>query len=142
MPAAFQLQVATPERVVLTDEITSLVVPAAEGYLGVMARHAPLVAELRVGEMRVRRAGGRQAFYAISGGIMEVSGEGVLVLADGAEAPEEIDVRRAEAALERARRRLSPHIETDEEQLDVDRARAAITRAGNRLRVAHRHGGP
>jgi len=140
MAATFQLQVATPERVVLAEEITSLIVPGAAGYLGIKARHAPLVAELQIGRMWLRRADGREVHYAIGGGILEVSGEGALVLADCAEAPEEIDIARAEAALERARRRLSAGVDTGESDVDVTRAQLSLARAANRLLVAQRSG--
>jgi len=139
MPAAFRLQVATPERVVLTEEITSLIVPGAAGYLGVKARHAPLVAELQIGRMWLRRTDGREVNYAIEGGILEVSGDGALVLADCAEAPEEVDIARAEAALERAKRRLSAALDTEEPEIDVTRAQLSLARAANRLLVAARY---
>jgi len=140
MAATFQLQVATPERVVLAAEATSLIVPGAAGYLGIKARHAPMVAELQVGRMWLRRADGQEADYAIGGGILEVSADGALVLADCAEAPEEIDVARAEAALERARRRLSAIAETAKRDIDVLRAQLALARAANRLLIARRSG--
>ncbi|MCX7597813.1 MAG: ATP synthase F1 subunit epsilon, partial [Armatimonadetes bacterium] len=114
--------------------------PGTEGSFGVLARHAPMVAELGVGELCVRLADGvQECLMACSGGLLEVKADGqVVVLAQAVELAEEIDVARAEAAAERARQRLAAAGHAP--SLDVDRARAALARALNRLRVArHAH---
>jgi F-type H+-transporting ATPase subunit epsilon len=125
MARTFKLQIATPERVVAEEEVVALVAPAFDGYLGVMARHAPMVAELDIGAMRVTRPDGRRELLAVSGGLLSVADNVALVLVEAAEAAAEIDVERAQAAAAR-------------EGVDVDRARAAIARAANRVRVASR----
>jgi F-type H+-transporting ATPase subunit epsilon len=107
------------------------------GSFGVLAGHAPLVAELTVGELRYRDEAGREHFLALHGGFLQVTGEGTTILADAAERPEEIDVERARRAQERAReeqRRLAERYNAQDEA----RIRAALERALNRLRMAGR----
>ncbi|MFQ6132279.1 MAG: ATP synthase F1 subunit epsilon [Armatimonadota bacterium] len=134
--ATYRLDVATQERVIFSDEIVSLVAPSVEGQLGILARHAPLIAELGIGQLKIRYADDARELLLVAGGIMEVSGQGVIVLADIAERPEEIDLERAEQALARARARLTGG--GPEAHVDIARARAALMRALNRLRVARR----
>jgi F-type H+-transporting ATPase subunit epsilon len=131
MPA-FSLEIATPDRRVFSGRVASLVAPGAEGYFGVLARHAPLLAGLKAGEMKVVDEAGQEFYFALSGGFLQVLGDHVLVLADAAETPEEIDIERAAAALERARQRLRSR----PGEYDQERAEAALRRALNRLRVA------
>lgn len=134
--ATYHLDVATQEHVVFSDDIVSLIAPSVEGQLGVLARHAPLICELGIGQLKIRYADDTRSVLAVAGGVMEVSAEGVIVLADIAELPEEIDVERAQQAVDRARRRLTGH--GREGRVDLARARAALLRAINRLRTAGR----
>lgn len=131
MPKTFQLEIVTPERVQWSAECNSLRVPTLDGYVGILANHAPLVTVLSVGEIRVTQED-RCVRLAAAGGFMEVSQNKATILADTAERADEIDIPRAEAAERRARQRL------DDRGKDVDgqRARAALFRALNRLRVA------
>ena len=131
MAATFPLEIVTPERTVLSEDVVSLQVPAVDGSLGILAGHAPLLAELGVGECRVRLAGGAEEQFALAGGFVEVSRERVSVLADTAERAGEIDVTRAEEALARAREML---VRLD--GTDVETANQALRRAQNRLRIA------
>jgi len=127
----FTLEIITPERRVLTESVTSLVVPTAEGYVGVLAHHAPMVAAVHIGVMRYRRDDEWHA-VAVSGGFMEVAGNRAIVLARTAETAGEIDVMRAQAALKRARERLA------DRSAGIDHARAenAMMRALARIRAA------
>ena len=134
MAATYQLEVVAPDQRLWQGQAQSLVAPGVEGYLGVLAHHAPLMCALGVGELKLVTAEGQQMFFALTGGFLEVSREGAIVLADAAERPEEIDAARARAALRRAEERLSRRTP----DLDADRARAALMRALNRLRVAER----
>ena len=110
----FEVEIVTPEGVVLSQDAVSIVAPAVEGSLGVLADHAPLMAELTIGEIWIRDAEGEVTRLATSGGFMEVRKNTVRILADTAERAEErlrsrttgIDHTRAEAALERALVRL------------------------------------
>lgn len=129
----FKLDIVTPERMLLSiTDAVSLVVPAADGYLGVLTDHAPLLAELIPGEIHVERATAVEEMLAISGGFLEVTSEAATILADTAERPDEIDIDRARLAYRRAADRLS----SIPQGLDVDRASAALARAAARLRVA------
>jgi len=135
MPESFHLDLVTPERTVFSGAVSSLVAPGVEGYLGVLAHHAPLLAALGPGELYFTTAEGDLRIYAVSGGFLQVAANQAIVLADSAESPEEIDTRRADEARARAERRLQEQVSGT----DVDRARAALMRALNRLRVAERY---
>jgi len=124
------VEIVTPDRALLSEEVVSIIAPGVEGYLGVLANHAPLVTELNVGVLRIRYPDDTEENVAVSGGFMEVANNRVLVLADAAERPQDIDIQRAKEALLRARRRLQ------DPTMDRERARAALERAINRLRVA------
>lgn len=128
---AITLEVITPERVVFREEVDSLIVPGAEGLLGVLPDHAPMVAALKIGILTYRKNGERRR-VAVAGGFFEVADNRAVVLSDAAERAEEIDVARARAAAERARRRLAER----DANWDFERARAALHRALNRLRAA------
>ena len=138
MPPTFQLQVATQEGLLLSDEVTVVVVPGVEGYLGIMAHHAPLVTEIGVGELKVTHPDDSISYYAVAGGVMEVLDNRVLFLADTAETPEQIDIERAREAQQRAEQRLHGKGEEDATDLDIVRARTALLKALNRLQVASR----
>ena len=138
MPPTFELQVATQERTVCTMPVLALVAPGAEGSFGILAHHAPMVAELGVGELKVTYPNEQTDFYACAGGILEVRDNRVLILADVAEAADEIDVDRARAAKERAEQRLRGEIH-DPGEMDIERARLALSKALNRLRLAERY---
>ena len=133
MAKTFRLEIVTPEKLVFSEDITSLVIPAEEGYLGVLAGHAPLLASLKPGEIKIKRDGG-ETLYATSGGFMEVLPTKTTILCESAESPELIDAARAEKARTRAWERLA-HPSKD---LDRARALAAWLRAENRIRVALR----
>jgi F-type H+-transporting ATPase subunit epsilon len=106
--------------------------PAADGSLGILAGHAPLLAELSVGDCLIRLASGAEEHLAVAGGFVEVSRERVTVLADTAEFAREIDPDRAEQSLARARELLT----SLDGAGDRGEAAAAVRRAQNRLRIA------
>ncbi|MBC7106404.1 MAG: F0F1 ATP synthase subunit epsilon [Firmicutes bacterium] len=126
-----RLDVITPERVVLSDEVRFLVAPGTEGELGILPEHAPLVTTLDIGIMRVHKEN-RTYRVVVTGGFMEVHRNRVVVLASAAERAEEIDVERARAAKERAERRLASR----DPEVDLVRAEAALKRALTRLKAA------
>jgi F-type H+-transporting ATPase subunit epsilon len=126
---AYPLRIVTPERTLFTGEVDSLRAPGSEGSFGVLENHAPMVASLTTGPLEFSENGRRQQL-ATSGGFVEVSGDGVTVLAETCEFGGDIDVSRAEAARDRARARLG------ETGHDRARAEAALQRSLNRLRVA------
>ncbi len=127
-----RLNIITQERVVYSGDVDVVVAPGADGVLGILPHHAPLMAALVPGELRVR-CGGEEEVFAIGGGFMEVLPDRVTVLADSAERAEEIDIARAEAARKRAEARLQGRTQ---EQVDFARAEASLRRAIVRLKVA------
>lgn len=134
MPATFPLDIVTPEKTVLSEVVASVQLPAVTGSMGVLAGHAPLLAELGVGECVVKMPSGAEEQFLVSGGFVEVSREKVTVLADTAERADEIDIDRAEAALSRARDMLTGMESLPAEQRED--ANAALRRAQARLRMA------
>jgi F-type H+-transporting ATPase subunit epsilon len=130
MPSpVYDLAIMAPDHRLFEGRARSLVAPGASGYFGVLARHAPMVAELAPGVLTVTEENGRKNYLAVSSGFLEVSLEGVTILADAAEAAADIDVSRAQAAEERARQRLRAHAK----DTDLSRAEAALRRALARL---------
>ncbi len=125
------MEVATPERLLLAEDAEEAQVPAANGYLGILPGHAPLMAELGTGELSVK-VHGRALYLAVSGGWVEVLPHHVRVLATIAEASSDIDIERAEAALRRAEERLKH----PEPGVDIARALNALKKARARLEAA------
>jgi F-type H+-transporting ATPase subunit epsilon len=135
MTDAIQLVIVTPERQLLSERIVEVNLPGADGELGVLPSHAPLITELGIGELRYRIAGGALSEpIAVIRGFAEVLQDRVTVLAETAERAEEIDVERAKAALERAQKRIAAG--TSASEMDWDRATASLQRAMVRLKVA------
>lgn len=136
-----KLTIVTAQRTALErDDVTKLVVPAAEGQITILPNHAALMSSLAVGEMVVHTEGGEAIPLAIHGGFIQVVNNEISVLADAAERADEIDVERAEAARQRAERRLTGS-ETVESGLDVMRAQLSMQRSLLRLRIARRRSG-
>jgi F-type H+-transporting ATPase subunit epsilon len=127
------LEITTPTRLVVADTVDEVVAPGIEGSFGVLPGHAPFLTTLGVGIVTYR-IGRDEQRLAIAGGFAEVRNDKVIILADSAERPEEIDRTRAEAAKERAERRLSGR---SQEEVDYARCQAALARALTRLAVAH-----
>ncbi|HUG49320.1 MAG TPA: F0F1 ATP synthase subunit epsilon [Candidatus Limnocylindria bacterium] len=128
------LEIVTPERLVFSEEVESVVCPGVEGELGVLPHHAPLLTTLGVGELRIRR-GGEEEFFAIAGGFLQVRPDKVVVMAETADMASEINLEAAEEARREAERALA---EGFEEPADLARARASLQRALLRIRVAER----
>jgi|SRR5882724_3953701 len=138
LPDKIKLTVVTPERELLSETVVEVQLPGADGYLGVLPGHAPLITELGVGELTYRPAGGSQStVLAIMSGFAEVLPERVTVLAETAERAAEIDVARAERALKRAQEQLS----SGDPNLNWDHATIALQRALIRIQVARKHRG-
>lgn len=131
----FKLSVVTPEKTVFEMDVRSIVAPGSEGYLGILSNHAPLITALMPGILSVNDEGGNEAFYSVSGGFLEVSGNIATILADAIESADEIDPERAEESLKRARERL---LHKAELHVDTERVYGSIERARNRLKLAKR----
>ena len=134
MADRLSLEVATPMRLVVAEIVDEVVAPGIEGYFGVLPGHAPFLTTLGIGELTYRQ-GRDERHLAIAGGFAEVRNDKVIILADTAEAPEDIDRARAERARDRAETRLSGRAQ---EEIDYVRASAALAKALTRLQVVSR----
>jgi F-type H+-transporting ATPase subunit epsilon len=128
---SIQVDILTPERRVLEALADSVIVPAADGELGILADHTPLVAQLQPGEIRMR-SGSDVQIFAVSGGFVEVQNNHVVVMAETAEMAHEIDIERARQAAERAKAELR----APAGPRDLAQAEAALRRALARLHAA------
>jgi len=136
LPQTIHLEVVTPERNLVREQVSEVQMPGLLGYLGILPGHAPLITELGLGELSYKK--GTQAFHlTVIGGYAEVLSERVIVLADVAELAEDIDVERARAARERAEQRLE---RPSDPELDWTRASLALQRSLLRLQVASKGG--
>jgi F-type H+-transporting ATPase subunit epsilon len=140
LPDSIELIIVTPERQLLRETVVEVTLPGADGQLGVLPGHAPLITELGIGELTYRaKSSGASGPVAIISGFTEVLGDRVTVLAEMAERPEEIDVTRAEAAKKRAEERLAA-ASTDPD-IDWGRAAVALQRSLIRIQVARKRRG-
>ncbi|HTI41879.1 MAG TPA: F0F1 ATP synthase subunit epsilon [Vicinamibacterales bacterium] len=139
IPTKLTLEIVTPDRSLIREEVDEVVVPGTEGELGILPGHTPLLTTLKIGELWYRR-GQEKHYLAIAFGFVEVLPDRVTVLADVGERAQEIDVQRAERAKQRAEQRLAqappPHL--TQVDLDIERARVALMKALIRLQVANR----
>ncbi|MBI1739437.1 MAG: F0F1 ATP synthase subunit epsilon [Acidobacteriales bacterium] len=131
MPDTFQLEIVTPEKLVVKEVAEEVQIPGRTGYLGILPGHAPLITELAVGAITYR-AHGESRTLSVAWGFAEVLQDKVTILAETAEHPEEIDVARAQKAKERAEQRLK----SNDPEVDYGRAEDALQRAETRLKVA------
>jgi F-type H+-transporting ATPase subunit epsilon len=135
LPTQIELRVVTPDRQIVHERVDEVEVPGSQGYFGVLPGHTPMLAMLSVGELWYRK-GEEKTYVAIAFGFAEILPDSVTILAQLAERAGEIDVDRAQAALERARERVGQPTG----DIDYERARAALQKSLNRLQVASRLG--
>lgn len=126
----FLLEIVTPERKVYADHANMIIVKGVAGELGILPNHIPLVTPLKVAPVTVKKDG-KTEVIAVHGGFLEVRKDKVVILAESAELPGDIDVERARAAKERAEKRLN-----NKDEVDFKRAELALQRALNRIGVA------
>lgn len=135
--AELDCRIVTPDGPVFEGRVERVIVPGTEGELGVLARHAPLVAELKAGEVRVRFADGTARSFATSEGHFKVQRDVALVLVEGAIATEAIDAAAVAADLEDAKRRIAA-ADAGDESVDPIRAARDLEYAENLQRLAGR----
>jgi F-type H+-transporting ATPase subunit epsilon len=134
LPTKLTLEVVTPDRSLVNEQVDEVQLPGAEGYLGVLPGHAPLLGSLHVGELWYR-IGPEKHYLSIAFGFVEIQPDRVTVLAQLAERAKDIDVARAEAARRRAEERVS---RSGQDGVDFERARIAMIKSIVRLQVATR----
>jgi F-type H+-transporting ATPase subunit epsilon len=133
MADTFQLEIVTPEKMVVRDTAEEMQVPGKNGYLGILPGHAPLVTELAVGEISYRN-GGNTHHLAVAWGFAEVLPDKVTVLAETAERAGDIDVKRAQEAKQRSEEALK----NGKTEADFTHAEDSLKRAETRLEVAEK----
>lgn len=131
LPTSLTFELVTPDRAIVRESVDEVQIPGAEGYLGVLPGHTPLLTTLQVGELWFRQ-GEEKFFVSVAYGFAEILPDRVVVLAQIAERAEEIDVDRAKAAQKRAEDRLK-QLSID---IDFERARIAMLKSLIRLQVA------
>jgi F-type H+-transporting ATPase subunit epsilon len=131
MADTFELEIVTPEKMIVRDVAEEMQIPGKTGYLGILPQHAPLITELAVGEITYRNRNITH-HLAVAWGFAEVLPDKVTILAETAERAEEVDVSRAQVAKQRAQDRLAAG-NTEE---DFNKAMGDLERAETRLEVA------
>jgi F-type H+-transporting ATPase subunit epsilon len=136
MAESFQLEIVTPEKLVVNDDAEEAQIPGRNGYIGVLPGHAPLITELGAGEISYRSKGGRMQRFSVAWGFAEVLPNRVTVLAETVERADEIDLGRAKQALAKA----EDSLKTAQSEEDFSTATAKIRRAEARIEVAQHKG--
>jgi F-type H+-transporting ATPase subunit epsilon len=129
MADTFQLQVATPERLFVDEQVSEAEIPGKNGYMGILAGHAPLLSALKPGVLTYSGGSGGQHALVIDGGFVEVFDNHFRVLADHAESPENVQVDRARQQLEEANRKLQQARDSSESEAalrSIEQAQARI----------------
>jgi F-type H+-transporting ATPase subunit epsilon len=134
MAKTFHLEIIATDRIFYQGDCEHLVITAIDGLVGIMAGHEPIVTTLPTGELKYM-VDGKWNYAAISGGFIQVMPDSSIILADNCELPEEIDIKRAEAARERAEERLRQKQSIKE----YYQTQAALNRAMNRLKISQKH---
>lgn len=129
------LEIVTPEKIVVSQEVDSVVAPGTDGEFGVLPGHIHFLTGIVPGELRYNTGAGKESM-AVTTGFAEVSNDKISILVDAAEKISEIDAERARQAMERARERLGKDRRT--EDIDNLRAEAALRRAIVRTRVVEK----
>lgn len=134
MADTLKFEVVTPTGVVYTQDVHMVTMPAVEGQIGVYPHHVPLLTRIVPGEIIVTKDG-RDEFFAVGGGLVEITGESVSIVTDMAVAAKDIDEAKAEEARQRAQARLNEKIENEE----VATVNAMLARSLAQLKVKRRH---
>jgi len=138
LPTKLTLEIVTPDRALLREEVDEVVVPGSQGEFGVLPGHTPLLSTLKIGELWYRQ-GQERHYLAVAFGFVEVLPDRVTVLAQVGERAQEIDVQRAERAKQRAEQRLAQaQPQLTQIDFDIERARIALMKSLLRLQVASR----
>lgn len=132
MAEKLMLEVVTPQKAVVSEEVEMVVAPGSEGEFGALKGHTTFLTSLKTGALRYKDSGGKEHVLFINGGFSEVLPDKVTILAESAERREDIDVARAQEAKERAEKRLADK----SADIDLVRAQAALHRAISRIRIA------
>lgn len=130
------LEVTTPSRMVVSEEVDMVVAPGEWGEFGALPNHAAYLTAIKLGELRYK-VGNKTEYAIVSGGFAEIVADRATFLVTSAEKSHEVDIARALKAKERAEQRLQA-VAAKREAIDVARAQAALQRALWRLKIAER----
>ena len=133
LPTSIELQIVTPDKLLVKEQVDEVEIPGTEGYFGVLPGHTPMLASLAVGEMWYRK-GQEKTYLSLAYGFCEVLPDQVTILAQLAERAEDIDIARAEEARKRAEQRLAQA----KGDVDYERARTALVKSIARIQVSSR----
>ncbi len=128
-----KVEIVTPRRELFNGDVQMITLPGVSGQMGVMGQHVPLLTTLDIGEIVLHRPGEEPDYIAVSGGVVEVRPDKVIVLARAAERADEIDIARAEAAMRRAQEAIAHRPPTEHPPVEL-----ALRRSQVRLKVAQR----
>jgi len=137
MAELLKLEVVTPEKNVISEDVEIVMAPGTLGEFGVLSGHTPFLTSIKPGKIYYQDANGKEKAVFVSGGFAEALPDRVTVLAESAERRRDIDVDRARAALERAENRLSSDKSAD---VNFERAKASLYRAIERIKIAETRG--
>jgi F-type H+-transporting ATPase subunit epsilon len=129
-----KLEVVTPEKAVVDEDVQMVIAPGALGEFGVLSGHTTFLTTLKVGIIQYTDADGKEQYVFVSGGFTEALPDKVTVLAESAERRQDIDLARAKDALQRAEKRLAE--DRSKEEFDFGRANAALERALQRIKLS------
>ena len=129
-PEKLNVEILTPNKKVYSEQASSIRLPGFEGYFGVFPGHTPLLATLKIGEIKVEKDG-KTDYFAASGGVVEVLPGSISILVETSELAADIDKKRVAAAKERAEKR----VKEGRKEWDIKRAEVALARAINRMRI-------
>ncbi|MEZ4527758.1 MAG: F0F1 ATP synthase subunit epsilon [Desulfobacterales bacterium] len=138
MAENIRLEIVTPRKAVVSEDVRMVVAPGTLGEFGVLVGHTPFLTTLRVGTVRYTDSRGAEQRVFVSGGFAEALPEKVTILAESAEKGADIDLERAKSALRRAQQRMEEARSKD--NIDYARARAALERALHRIKLADARG--
>ena len=128
-----KVEIVTPSKIAFEGNVKSITIPGTKGTFQVLFNHAPLMSSFEIGFIKIEDESETTTNYAASGGTVEVLNNKVIVLAESFESKEEIDLKRAEEAHNRAKKRIKK--ESSESNIDFDRAEFALKRAINRIKL-------
>jgi len=137
MAELLKLEVVTPAKYVVSEDVEIVMAPGTLGEFGVLSGHTPFLTSLKTGRILYKDVNGKEKVLFVSGGFAEATPHRVTILAESAERRSDIDVNRARAALERAQKRLA---EQKSDNINFERAKSALYRAIERIKIAETRG--
>jgi F-type H+-transporting ATPase subunit epsilon len=137
MAELLKLEVVTPEKYVISEDVEIVMAPGTLGEFGILSGHTPFLTSLKPGRINYKDAAGKEKMIFVSGGFSEALPDRVTILAESAEKRRDIDINRATAALERAQKRLA---QEKADNINFERAKIAMYRAIERIKIAETQG--